>query len=511
VAIEVVMPRLGWTMETGVVAEWLKKDGDTVQAGEVIFTVESDKAVQEVEALDSGVLRIPPDAAPAGASVPVGSVVAYLVAPGEAGSPAPGNADNPALSDADGPTTMDVDREQAPGPDPELGLDAPATPTVDADRPAGLDAPGTPAVAANNRRVPDVVGTTGLAGLTGVAASPRARRVAGELGVDWMATTGTGRSGRIVERDVRALAERTSQAARARVTPLARRLAAETNVDLAALETRRPGQRIARADVEVAARNGHDGRDEYDGREQLAGTAEPAPTTGLREPLSHIRRITAQRMAGSAHTTAPVTLTTDADATALVEVRNRIKTALAGSDLRVPTYNDLLTRLVALTLLQQPWMNCSLEDDAIVRHEGVHVGLAVDTERGLFVPVIRDAHLKSIQQIATESARLVAAARASRAGADDLRGGTFTISNLGMYEIDAFTPIINLPECAILGVGRIVARPIVVDEETEEVAVRRMMALSLTFDHRVVDGAPAARFLQQVKRWVEQPYAWLTQ
>jgi len=519
VAIEVVMPRLGWTMETGVVAEWLKKDGDTVQAGEVIFTVESDKAVQEVEALDSGVLRIPPDAAPVGASVPVGSVVAYLVAPGEAGSPAPGDADRPASGKADGPATVDADGEQTPGPDPELGLDAPAKPTVDADRPAGPDAPVTPAVAASNRGVPDVAGVAGvaglagLAGLAGAAASPRARRVAGELGVDWMAATGTGRSGRIVERDVRALAERTSLAARARVTPLARRLAAETNVDLAALETGRPGQRIARADVEVAARNGHDerdGRDEHDGLEELAGAAAPAPATGLREPLSHIRRIIAQRMAGSARTTAPVTLTTDADATALVEVRTRIKTALAGSDLRVPTYNDLLTRLVALTLLQQPWMNCSLEDDAIVRHEGAHVGLAVDTERGLFVPVIRDAHLKSIQQIATESARLVDAVRAGRAGADDLRGGTFTISNLGMYEIDAFTPIINLPECAILGVGRIVARPVVVDEETEEVAVRRMMALSLTFDHRVVDGAPAARFLRQIKRWVEQPYAWLT-
>ncbi len=216
-------------------------------------------------------------------------------------------------------------------------------------------------------------------------------------------------------------------------------------------------------------------------------------------------------MARSAHTAAPVTLTTDVDATELVAVRTHIKEGLAGSDLRVPTYNDLLTRLVALTLLRQPWMNCSLEDDAIVQHEGVHMGLAVDTERGLFVPVLRDAHLKSIQRIATEAARLVDATRSGRAGAEDLRGGTFTISNLGMYEIDAFTPIINLPECAILGVGRIVARPIVVDEETEEIAVRKMMALSLTFDHRVVDGVPAARFLRQIKRWIEQPYAWLTQ
>jgi len=501
VAIEIVMPRLGWTMETGVVAEWLKRDGDAVRAGEVIFTVESDKAMQEVEALDSGTLRIPSDAPPVGATVPVGSVLAYLMEPGEADVPTPGKADSPAPSEADVRTT--ADEERAPSPDPELGLDVPARPTVVVDRPARLDAPVKPTVTASNGRVSPVARD-----VAEVVASPRARRVAGELGVDWTSATGTSRTGRIVERDVRALAEQTNLAARARVTPLARRLAEETGVDLAALETGRPGQRIARSDIEVASRGGHDERDRS--KEQV-GTVEPALSDGRRAPLSHIRRITAQRMAQSAHTAAPVTLTTDVDATELVAVRARIKDALAESDPRVPTYNDLLTRLVALALLQQPWMNCSLEDDAIVRHERVHMGLAVDTERGLFVPVLRDAHLKSIQQIATESARLVDATRAGRAGADDLRGGTFTISNLGMYEIDAFTPIINLPECAILGVGRIVARPVVVDAETEEIEVRKMMALSLTFDHRVVDGAPAARFLRQVKRWVEQPYAWLTQ
>jgi len=126
------------------------------------------------------------------------------------------------------------------------------------------------------------------------------------------------------------------------------------------------------------------------------------------------------------------------------------------------------------------------------------------------VPVVRDAHSKSVQQIASASAQLIEQARAGKSAPDDLGGGTFTITNLGMYEIDAFTPIINLPECAILGVGRIVARPVVVDEQAETVAVRKMMALSLTFDHRVVDGAPAARFLQRIKQFVEHPYAWLT-
>jgi len=163
-----------------------------------------------------------------------------------------------------------------------------------------------------------------------------------------------------------------------------------------------------------------------------------------------------------------------------------------------------------VALREFPDLNASLVDDAVVRHEAVHLGMAVDTERGLLVPVIRDAGAKSVQAIATESARLIADARAGKATPADLRVGTFTITNLGMYDIDAFTPIINLPQCAILGIGRIVARPVVVDEEAETVAVRKVVALSLTFDHRVVDGAPAARFLQRIKQFVEQPVIWLT-
>jgi len=478
------MPRLGWTMETGAIAEWLKHDGDVVQAGDIIFTVESDKAVQEVEAMDSGTLRILPDAPPVNVAVPVGSVLAYLVGPGEAVA-LPGGASSHPIA-VEGPDTT--------VPDLELGLDVPAgTPDLDdAGRAGALSMPGGSLVEA--------------------AASPRARRIAGELGVDWRAASGTGRSGRIVEHDVRLLAEQGRPAVRARVTPLARRLAAQTGVDLSTLEAGTVGQRIERADVATAARNGHAEQEDQEPaeRREQARVDGPTPAEGRRVPLSRLRQITAQRMKQSAHTAAPVTLTTEADATELVKVRERIKAGLTGTELRTPTYTDLLTRLVALVLVEQPWMNSSLDDDVIVQHAGVRMGLAVDTHRGLYVPVIHDAHLKSIQQIAAESARLINAARAGSIGADDMRGGTFTISNLGMYEIDAFTPIINLPECAILGVGRIVARPVVVDEETEEVAVRRMMALSLTFDHRGVDGAPAARFLKQVKGWIEQPYAWLT-
>jgi pyruvate dehydrogenase E2 component (dihydrolipoamide acetyltransferase) len=193
-----------------------------------------------------------------------------------------------------------------------------------------------------------------------------------------------------------------------------------------------------------------------------------------------------------------------------VYLRKAIVADVQGTTIPAPSYNDLLTKLLAVALLEHPGLNASLDDEHIVQHPFVHVGIAVDTERGLVVPVVRDAQSKSVQMITAESARLIEQVRAGKISPDDLRGGTFTITNLGMYEIDAFTPIINLPECAILGVGRIVAKQVVVDEESETTAVRKMMALSLTFDHRLVDGGPAARFLQRVKQLVEHPYLWLT-
>jgi pyruvate dehydrogenase E2 component (dihydrolipoamide acetyltransferase) len=165
--------------------------------------------------------------------------------------------------------------------------------------------------------------------------------------------------------------------------------------------------------------------------------------------------------------------------------------------------------LCAVALAEHPLLNARLDGNEIVISGGVHIGLAVDNERGLLVPVIRDVQAKRLRQIASESAALVEKARGGTLSPDALQGSTFTITNLGMYEIDAFTPIINLPECAILGVGRIKPKQVVIDADTEQVAIRHMMFLSLTFDHRLVDGAPAARFLQRVKRFIEQPYLWL--
>jgi pyruvate dehydrogenase E2 component (dihydrolipoamide acetyltransferase) len=455
-AFEVFMPRLGWNMETGSLAEWCKKDGDYVEAGEILFTVESDKAIQEVEALESGILRILPDSPPPGKEVPVGTLLAYLVKQGE---PVPFEAETAATAAAP------PQGSSAPAPEKQISV---------GPRP--------------RRETP--------------AISPRARRVATELGVDWTNLKGSGRTGRIIERDVRQAAARAARAPE-RVSPLARRLAEDLGVDLEQLAAKMPGKRIERADVEAAA------------SEAAAVAARPATPTpmasasapsGKTLPISSVRRTIAERMAASAHTTAPITLTTEVDATELVRLRTQLKDD--GSQ-PVPSFNDLLAKLVAVALTEHPMVNARFEGDSIVQAETVNIGIAVDTERGLLVPVVRDAQVKSLRQIAHESAALIEKARGGRISLDELHGGTFTITNLGMYEIDAFTPIINLPECAILGVGRIVPRQVVVDVVSERLSIRHMMFLSLTFDHRLVDGAPAARFLQRVKQYVESPYLWL--
>jgi pyruvate dehydrogenase E2 component (dihydrolipoamide acetyltransferase) len=222
-------------------------------------------------------------------------------------------------------------------------------------------------------------------------------------------------------------------------------------------------------------------------------------------PMSGTRRIIAERMAASDAATAGVTLVTEADATAFVEAREQLKASVSETWGFAPGYNDLLGLIVARALSEFPYMNARLSADsqAIERLPYVNLGMAVDTARGLLVPVVRDANKKGLRALGTEFRTLVERARSGKSLPDDLSGGTFTITNLGMYDIDAFTPIINLPEAAILGVGRIQPKPAVRDGE---MVVRQMWTLSLVFDHRLVDGAPAARFLQRIKQLVENPY-----
>lgn len=449
-AIEIVMPKLGWTMEEGILDEWIKQDGDEVQPGDIIFVVESDKALQEIEAFDGGILRIAPDAPPVGSTIKIGETLAYLVQPGEA----------PPFELA---AATECSLPSAPPADPAIES-APKPRTKKARRQSRDGAK---------------------------AISPRAKRAALELGVDWSGLSGSGSSGRIIERDIRAAAALQSTPApedEIRITPVARRLALDAGIPLEELAARYPGARVTRADVDAVLAER--------GSEALAE----------RQPLSRIRQLTRDRMVESARQAAPVTLTTEADASELRQIRREL--AADGKSI-VPSYNDLLVKLVAAALAEHPALNASIEGDEILLRSAINIAVAVDSERGLLAPVIRGADRLSLLELAAISADLIERSRAGSVTSDELGGGTFTITNLGMYDIDAFTPIINLPQCAILGVGRIVPRQVVLDAEAERLAIRHMMSLSLTFDHRVVDGAPAARFLQRVKQLAEAPYLWL--
>jgi pyruvate dehydrogenase E2 component (dihydrolipoamide acetyltransferase) len=453
-AYEVVVPRLGLTMEEGRIVEWFKDSGQTIEAGEPLFAVETDKVVQEIEAPVSGTVHIIPDLP--SDPMPIGTAIGFILAPGEE---PPSHGGSTSITAAE----------------PSISM-------VDGKAPAL------------------VAGSSELKSQTRQLSSPAARRRAKELGIDWQSVQRPG-GGPILVAHVEAAAKERTQPYRIKASPVARRLAESEGIDLAELAAQKPGQEIRRADVEAAISSRE--------KEEVPTLAPVAsmPAIGEAVPVTQIRRIIAQRMLEGSQLTAPVTLTTEADATDLVAVREQFKAALGPRNMVVPTYTDLLIKLTSAALSEHPMLNAVWQEDQIVIPDGIHIAVAVDVPEGLVVPIIRDIPAKSLQQVAEESRALAQEARSRKLGVDDLQGGTFTITNLGTYGIDAFTPIINLPQCAILGVGRILEKPAMFEGE---IAPRQMMALSLTFDHRVVDGGPAARFLNTIRQYVEQPYLWLS-
>lgn len=392
--IEITLPRLGWSMEEGVFQSWLKSEGEEVKSGEPLFVLETDKAAQEVEATDSGILHIPANAPQTGEVTKVGRVLGYLLAPGEK-PPAVGATGAPV---AEKPRDAAADHA--------------------APRPVVAPTPAPNAVTAVSAEVP---------------ASPRARRAARKRGVDLSRAEPGGTGGRIRERDVMA--------------------------------------------IEVRA----------------AGTATL--------PVPNLRRIIAARMMQSKQSTAPVTLHARCDASRLVLLRRELREAL-GAD-KTPSYNDIIAKVVARALARHPMLAARWEDDRILLPDTFNIGLAVDTEQGLLVPVIKDVGNIPLASVARKSRELVEGARSRRVSPDDLQGGNFTITSLGSFDIESFTPIINYPETAVLGIGSITREP--VEGEGGAIVFRDTMRLSLTFDHRVVDGAPAARFLRDVRQGVENP------
>lgn len=428
---EIRIPRLGWSMEEGVFVGWLKQPGERVAMGDPLYELESDKALQPVESIDEGLLFVVPDAPAAGATVAVGTLLGYLLAVGEA-PPATSPPSGPAATAATTPPPGGAPTNAAAGPAARRlarALD------VDLASVAGTGKRGRITcedVAARSQSATVAIAMP-TQPITKRVASPRARRVASELGVDWKALAGTGRNGRVREADVRA----------ARSTSTARGI-----------------------------------------------------------PLSPRRKAIAERLRKSRERTVPVTLTTIADATNLVAWREQFRRSDGGI---VPAFTDIFASLVARTLSLHPQLTVRWEpgQDALIPlgRDELHVAIAVDTPDGLLAPVVRCVADKSPVDVARESRSLIERARQGRVTSAEMQDAAITITNLGGFGIDAFTPVINYPEIAILGLGAIRFEPAVTRDGRIE--PRQRITLSLTFDHAAVDGAPAAAFLRDVVMAVE--------
>lgn len=477
--MQILMPKVGLTMTEGTIVQWHKREGEFVAKGEALFTFETEKSTLEFESPAEGALTQ--------ILAPAGQVVACLVPVAEIGGEGRG-------AKSEGREAGGVIRHES---------------QVISHKSGGSDAHDL-AFSTSRRPI-----------------SPRAKLRAGELGIDVNTIVGTGPDGALRERDVVEASNVKRQMSNAdprevsspkpiRATPVALRIAEKRNLDLSQITGTGRAGLITREDVEERGASSVE-------REMLSSDPLLTPHAPRSTPLFAARRITAQRMTENSLAAPHVTLTTEADASALVSAREQLNAEL-GEKI---SYNALLIAIVAKALREHPGVNASWVEETIderrptadklaaavsrrwsvVQHPSINIGLAVDTPRGLLVPVLRDCETKSLAQIHHELGELVARALAGKTKPDELGNGTFTITNLGAFEIDAFTPIINLPEAAILGVGRIVKKAVVVDDD--RIVPRHMLTLSLSFDHRVIDGAPAAKFLQRIKQLVERPMALL--
>ncbi len=460
----ITIPRLGWSMEEGVFAEWLKAPGEFVRVGDMIFLLEGEKAATEIESLDAGILCVPADAPQPGTTVKVGATIGFLLAEGE---PAPTSIGSPEPSTSPAPPPETISRNA-------LASGSPAEPSADSQRPVQI---------LESRVQPSAPR----------AAGPAARRMARELGIDLNAVFTPDPTGRILVEDVQRTAalrpQRPSVGTSPRqtiATPRAKRRAQELNIDWTKLAGTGRDGRIRERDVEAAVGNGQSAVEKSSEISRLLTANSPLPSSKLRQVL-------AQRMMAGAHQAAPVTLSTKVNAEALVALRERLKRE--ATDGIVPSYNDLLIHDAAQTLRELPDLNACWHDNGIHSFDAIHIATAVDTSDGLLAPVVRDADRLTRREITEQTRQLIAQARSGQLSQNHLTGGTFTISNLSSFGVDAFTPILNLPQAAILGVGRIVDEPIV---RNGEVVAGKTLTLSLTFDHRVLDGAPAARWLQRL-------------
>lgn len=448
-AHKVIIPRLGQTMTEGTVARFLVKDGDHVQVDTEIYELEYDKSTANIPAKKAGIVHLLVEE---GAVVPLGQPVAVILEEGE---------------------TLDT-------VDLSAGRDVAV-----AGKSAGRAAAAPVAASAE----------VGVRQELKYGAAPKIKKMAREMGIDLVQVIPADGK-RITTEDLEAFAKRSAAETPAaaaeelvkqvKISPLARKLAEELHVDVNCVVPA-DGRRITRDDVKAFA---------------AASPAVPAlPAEDRREPLRGMRKVIAERMRESHDLYPAATLTTEVDMTELNKLRTQLNTQLAKKGIKL-SVTDLLVKAAAKALRDNEIVNTSLEGDEIVYHSRVNVGIAVAVPNGLLVPVVRDVDRLSLEQISTESKRLIAKAKDGTISGDDMAGGTFSLTNLGMVGIDAFTPLINMPQSAILGVGRTVEKPAVVDGQ---IVIRAKAVLSITHDHRVIDGYPAALFLQSMTYYIENP------
>ncbi|MEO7022361.1 MAG: dihydrolipoamide acetyltransferase family protein [Ktedonobacteraceae bacterium] len=417
----VEMPKMGDTMEEGKILRWLKHEGDSIERGESIAEVETDKVNIEIQAFASGVLR--KILVNEGESAPINASIAYI-----------GAVDEPLPSEGGAKGDKNGKKGAAPKGPETLASEAPV-----------VSVPASAAVAEPAGRI---------------FISPLARRFAEEYKLDYRQVRGTGPNGRIIKMDVEAALQQAAPAA--------------ASAPAAAFEPMPVGSDTGEV-VEI--------------------------------PLTTMRRTIAKRLSQSMQTAPHFYVTSVIDTGKLAELRAQINAYAINDPTPIKvSFNDLIVKAVAQALLRMPQVNVSFAEDKLIQKKSVHIGVAVALEQGLIVPVLHNADKRGILDIARETRRLAEAARTNKLKPEDLSGGTFTISNLGMFDVESFTAIINQPESAILAVGSITPTPAVVDGQ---VVVRDRMKVTLSSDHRALDGAVAARFLQEVKRLLEEPFGLL--
>lgn len=475
----VVMPKLGDTMEEGKILNWLKQEGDTVARGDALAEIETDKVNIEVESFFEGVLR--KVLAPAGETLPVGAPIALV---GTASEPIPAEvAGGPAKT-----TEAPAPAENTPAAEPHAEGQAEAAPET--THPVEIPRPAT----ASGQKQPAPAGQVSYAD-----------REYGEETLPRELANGVAANGRTAQVTAPPPQAPAVSGVRVFISPIARHIAQEHDLDITRIRGTGPNGRIIRDDVAAALAQ----------PQQPAQPAQPAaPIAPARPgeeveavPLNNIRKTIARRLQQSMQTAPHFYVTMAIDATQLVAFNASVNEYAAALQPAVKvTLNDLIVKGVAATLAKLPQVNVSFDGERLLYKKRINVGMAVALEQGLIVPVIRDADKRGVLDLARESRRLIEAARTGKLKPEEFSGGTFSVSNLGMFGVEEFTAIINPPEAAILAIGAAVPTPVVSEGQ---VVVRDMLRVTLSVDHRALDGATAARFLQELKRVLEHPLGML--